>query len=130
MDKETINDSENINSDEWKFLLVVISVLVILSSSDEAVLDKEQIIHNNLVSGVHCFVVSKQSGGGMSHLLCHLCGVRGNIQFAGVDVSTYHTHKQFILLHFNFLSALLALAVGRNPYFGSRCLPLFFMYLL
>lgn len=23
MDKETINDSENINSDEWKFLLLM-----------------------------------------------------------------------------------------------------------
>ena len=100
--------------------LVVILVLVRLSGNKEEMLDKEQIIHNNLVGGVHCFVLGKQSGSRMSHLLCHLSCVRSHIQFAVVDVGTDQAHKQFILLHFDFLSALLALAAGRNPY-SLRC---------
>ena len=53
MDKETINDSENINSDEWKFLLLMMLTEDIKQKNSQWKSFEDELIYKNRFSVKH-----------------------------------------------------------------------------
>lgn len=56
MDKETINDSENINSDEWKFLLLMMLMEDIKQKNSQWKSFEDEIIYKNRFSVKHAVI--------------------------------------------------------------------------
>lgn len=56
MDKETINDSENINSDEWKFLLLMMLMEDIKQKNSQWKSFEDELIYKNRFSVKHAVI--------------------------------------------------------------------------
>ena len=61
MDKETIKDSENINSDEWKFLLLMMLMEDIKQKNSQWKSFEDELIYKNRFSVKHAVMSSKCS---------------------------------------------------------------------
>ena len=56
MDKETIKDSENINSDEWKFLLLMMLMEDIKQKNSQWKSFEDELIYKNRFSVKHAVI--------------------------------------------------------------------------
>lgn len=56
MDKETINDSENINSDEWKFFLLMMLMEDIKQKNSQWKSFEDELIYKNRFSVKHAVI--------------------------------------------------------------------------